>query len=66
MVYDFLNQQLGPNESGPASTSSTTTPAAAVPLPVARPSQHTLTPDDLAPAWRGPQPLDSMSSGRSA
>jgi hypothetical protein len=66
MVYDFLNQQLGPNESRPASTSSTTTPAAAVPLPVARPSQHTLTPDDLAPAWRGPQPLDSMSSGRSA
>jgi hypothetical protein len=66
MVYDFLNEQLGPNESGPASTSSTTTPAAAVPLPVARPSQHTLTPDDLAPAWRGPQPLDSMSSGRSA
>ena len=28
----------------------------AVPLPPARPSQHTLTPADLVPPWRGPQP----------
>jgi len=28
----------------------------AVPLPPARPSQHTLTPADLAPSWQGPQP----------
>jgi hypothetical protein len=66
MLYEFLNEQLGPNEAGPATTSSTTTADKGVPLPVARPSQHTLTPADLAPAWRGPQPGREASNERPA
>jgi hypothetical protein len=66
MVYEFLNEKLGPSETGPATTSSMATPGAAVPLPVARPSQNTLTPDDLAPAWRGPQPHRHASGEPSA
>ena len=50
MLYDFLNDQLGPNETV---TTASTKP---MPLPTPRPSQQTLTPADLAPAWRGPQP----------
>jgi hypothetical protein len=49
MLYEFLNEQLGPTDTGSVS-------AARAPLPQARPSQHTLTPSDVAPAWRGPAP----------
>jgi hypothetical protein len=66
MLYEFLNEQLGPNEAVPTTTSSTTTADKGVPLPVARPSQHTLTPADLAPAWRGPQPGREASNERPA
>ncbi len=55
MLYEFLNEQLGPNETGSVTT-ETQSGGKAVPLPVARPSQNTLTPADLAPAWRGPHP----------
>jgi hypothetical protein len=44
MLYEFLNEQLGPSETG------------AVRTPAATPSQNTLTPTDLEPAWRGPLP----------
>jgi hypothetical protein len=64
MVYEFLNEQLGPSETGPATTSGMATSGTAVPLPAARPSQHTLTTEDLAPAWRGPQPRRQTSSER--
>src|SRR5262245_65368737 len=53
MLYEYLSQHLGPNETGAVVTTAS---GKAVPLPVARPSQHTLSPSDLAPAWRGPQP----------
>jgi hypothetical protein len=53
MLYEFLNDQLGPGDTGSVKVDGTATP---VPLPPARPSQHTLTPTDLAPSWRGPQP----------
>jgi hypothetical protein len=66
MVYKFLNEKLGPNEQGPETTPSVTPVGAGVPLPTARPSQQTLTPDDLAPAWRGPQPRRQASSERPA
>jgi hypothetical protein len=66
MVYEFLNEQLGPAEIGPATTSSMATDGATVPLPPARPSQQTLTPEDLAPAWRGPQPRRQASNERPA
>jgi len=43
MLYDFLNEQLGPHE-----------PNVTLTVADAKPSQHTLTPADLAPAWRRP------------
>jgi hypothetical protein len=66
MIYEFLNEQLGPSETGPASTSSMSTAARAAPLAAGRPSQHTLTPADMAPAWRGPQPRREAISDRPA
>jgi hypothetical protein len=59
MIYEFLNEQLGPAETGPATTSSTSGAAPNVPVPATRPSQHTLTPADMTPAWRGPRPEPS-------
>jgi len=53
MLYEFLNEQLGPNDTGGVTK---TVAGKAIPMPAARPSQHTLTPADLTPAWRGPQP----------
>jgi len=43
MLYEYLNAHFG-NEAGKG-----------VPVPAARPSQQTLVPSDLAPAWRGPR-----------
>jgi hypothetical protein len=45
MLYEFLNEQLGPSEASVTST---------IPMPPAKASHHTLTPADLAPAWRKP------------
>ena len=57
MLYEFLNEQLGPNETGSVkATQKAAHEGAPVPMPASRPSQHTLTPTDLAPTWRGPQP----------
>jgi uncharacterized protein DUF5330 len=47
MLYEFLNERAGPNETGSVSGKPTGN--------AAHRSQHTLTPDDLAPAWRGPE-----------
>ena len=67
MLYEFLNDQLGPNDAtGVVTTARATRPGEAVPLPVARPSQNTLTPADLAPVWRGPQPRREARSERPA
>jgi hypothetical protein len=53
MLYEYLNEQLGSNDAdGVAGTQN----RAGLPLPPARPSQHTLSPADLAPPWRGPPP----------
>jgi hypothetical protein len=35
-------------------------------VPSARPSQHTLSPSDMAPAWRGPPPRKDARSDRPA
>lgn len=58
MLYDFLSDALAPRETGslagatPRRVGGTKT---AVDKPsVERTSQSTLTPADLAPAWRGP------------
>jgi hypothetical protein len=49
MLYDFLTEQLGPPETGSIKRNAATVRAAPA-------SQHTLTPDDVAAPWRGPQP----------
>jgi hypothetical protein len=60
MLYEYLSEHFGPNETGAVGTA---TGKKAVPLPVGRPSQHTLSPADLAPAWRGPQPHRDAPAG---
>ncbi len=53
MLYEYLNDHLGTTEGD---TSTDTQTGKAVPMPTARRSQHTLSPADLVPAWRGLQP----------
>ncbi len=61
MLYAFLSERFGSNESR---TERTTDP---VPLPPARPSQHTLRPADLAPSLRGAPLTDTpRDKGKSA
>ena len=55
-IYEFLNARLAPHDGDPVSTASAATAGRFVPLPPQRPSQHTLKPADLVPAWRGPAP----------
>jgi hypothetical protein len=52
MLYEYFSERFGPHEAGPTENAAA---GKAVPLPLARPSQHTLSPTDLAPTWRGPQ-----------
>jgi hypothetical protein len=58
MLYEFLSEQLGPNETGSISA------AKGVPTT----SQSTLTPADLQPAWRGPPavPKDTKEATKRA
>jgi Family of unknown function (DUF5330) len=44
LLYDFLNEQLGPQETGAVGPTGKGA------------SQHTLTTTDVEPVWRGPQP----------
>jgi hypothetical protein len=48
MVFEFLNERM---ETGSIATKASA-PSTAL---AAKSSQHTLTPADLAPAWRGPR-----------
>jgi len=52
MIYEYLNEHLGSHDGG---TPANAAPGKTVPLPTARPLQHTLSAADLAPAWRPPQ-----------
>lgn len=56
MIYEFLNEQLGPNDTGsvPATGAARSVPVAS--SPAMQRSQNTLMPSDLMPTWRGPQP----------
>jgi Family of unknown function (DUF5330) len=63
LLYEYLNERFGSNETGAVTTA---TNGKIVPLPVARPSQHTLTPADLAPPWRGPLPRKETHADRPA
>ena len=51
MLYEFLTEQVGPNDTGSVRRHGLPTRAAP-----GKPSRDTLTPSDLAPSWRGPQP----------
>jgi len=56
MLYGYLNDHFAPGD--PAAVGAA--PGRPVPLPTARPSQHTLLPPDLTPPWRGtPQRKDA-------
>jgi len=60
MLYEFLNEHVGQNETG---TTATTPSGKPVPMPPPRPSQQTLAPADFAPTWRGPQPHKEARRG---
>jgi len=51
MLYEFLNEHTSPAETGSVSNRPANQKAAQA----APASQHTLTPADLAPLWRGPE-----------
>jgi hypothetical protein len=50
MLYDFLSERTGANETGSVSSKPADRPASGH----TGPSQHTLTPADLTPTWRAP------------
>jgi hypothetical protein len=57
MLYEFLSEKLAPGETGSLGHGAGTSARAdRTDKAVAKSSQSTLTPSDLAPAWRGPQP----------
>jgi Family of unknown function (DUF5330) len=60
IVYEYLNEHLGSYGAGmPLNDAS----AKALPLPVPRPSQHTLSPPDLGSSpWRSPQSPNQVRS----
>jgi hypothetical protein len=53
MLYEFLSEQFGPSSTASIGKGANGRPGQQRAAP---PSQHTLTADDLAPAWRGPMP----------
>jgi hypothetical protein len=59
LLYEYLNDHLGSqDDSGPTASAR----GKGVPLPAPRPSQHTLSPGDLTPPWRGPHPRKDARS----
>src|SRR6478609_8230478 len=61
MLYDYFNEHFGSQDAGTTANAANGT---ALPLPTPRPSQHTLSPADLAPGWRGPQSRKETRSDR--
>jgi hypothetical protein len=73
MLYDFLNEHFGAergvaDRNAPAATGSVAggPPDRPADANVVRGSQHTLTPTDLTPAWRGPPPRREIETKRPA
>ena len=60
MLYEFLSDRLAPNETGSVTAESTDWSAGTPP------SQNTLTPADMAPVWRGPEPRKDTPARRPA
>lgn len=63
MLYEYLNEHLGPNDTDAVVNAEA---EKAAPLRSGRPSQHTLSPADVAPAWRGPPPRKEARGDRPA
>ena len=61
MLYEYLNEHFGSNDTGTVANIST---GKSVSLPQARPSQHTLSPSDMVPSWRGPLPRKDARGDR--
>jgi hypothetical protein len=53
MVLDFINERYSSQATGSIGQKTATTKSAGALS--AQPSQHTLTPADMTPVWRGPQ-----------
>ena len=60
MLYDYLTAHFGSRDTSAENAAT----GKAIPMPASRPSQHTLSPADLAPAWRGPQPRKEARGDR--
>ncbi len=60
ILYDYLSEQFGQADSGTGASPPTDKSR----QPPARGSQQTLSPADLAPTWRGPQPRKEPRSNR--
>ena len=63
LLYDFLSERVGPSETG------SVTPRPAEQRASGngdKPSQHTLTPADVAPTWRAPEPRRDGATKRPA
>jgi Family of unknown function (DUF5330) len=65
MLYEFLGDRLGPSETGSVAAKPTSAAAPAAGA-TTRPSQHTLNPADLVPAWRGAEPGRDVHAKRPA
>jgi hypothetical protein len=61
MLYDFLSERYSDQSTDAVAGSNAPTKTAAV--VASKPSQHTLTPADMAPAWRAPQPARKEPPG---
>jgi hypothetical protein len=58
MLYEFLNEQVGPSATGSIATAGTKK------TDTAAGSQNTLLPTDLAAPWRGPEPRNEARTKR--
>jgi hypothetical protein len=65
LLYDYLSEPRT-GDDAPTGNAASTPAAKSIPMPAARPSQHTLTPADLAPPWRGPAPRRDARGDRPA
>ena len=61
LLYEFLSDRVGPNETGSVPAKPADRRAGGA---TAQPSQHTLTPADVAPTWRGPEPRRDVAARR--
>jgi Family of unknown function (DUF5330) len=59
MVFEFLNERYGSRPTVPDAQGATKSAGM-----LTKASQHTLTPTDVAPAWRGPEQSRKVAQNR--